>query len=399
MGTNLQDITKNKEFLNRLEELTATPSDSIKVVPPAKKLVNTNKLNAFLQANNTTQLIDIPESIIGQVLPAACWNCITYGEAATIASKLEGSTWKAIVIELIKYDISKFFTSEHTILRHPKPSYSMGQFVSTFRSSIRNAYNIKEYVEDISLPKLHITPELRKFCKTFENCLTKEYASHNEHRWAHSVITYDKKVPCKYHEQLLNLLEDVYKSYGRAMIDAEYPYGILISCYQPIFTLIWAQDWESELFKNIYLQSPYPLDSTDFRVCFTDAFKKAQKQSVKVTSHNILPVETVSHAEQNLEITQKDNSILNTQTGAGESLKILGLENQLYNITREKENLEYKHTLEEHKHNLELIKLKGALEGAQMDNDFLKFWVILLGVLVVIQFLFLVFVAVKFTLI
>ena len=255
MGTNLRDITKNKEFLSRLEELTATPPNSIKVVPPAKKLVNTNKLNAFLQANNT-QLIDIPESIIGQVLPAACWNCVTYGEAATIASKLEGSTWKAIVIELIKYDISKFFTSESTILRRPKPSYSMGQFVSTFRSSIRNAYNIKEYVEDISLPKLHITPELRKFCKTFENCLTKEYASHNEYRWARSVITYDKNVPCKYHEQLLNLLEDVYKSYGRVMIDAEYPYGILISCYQPIFTLIWAQGWESELFKNIYLQSP-----------------------------------------------------------------------------------------------------------------------------------------------
>ena len=63
MGTNLRDITKNKEFLNRLEELTATPPGSIKVAPPAKKLVNTNKLNAFLQANNTTQLIDIPESI------------------------------------------------------------------------------------------------------------------------------------------------------------------------------------------------------------------------------------------------------------------------------------------------------------------------------------------------
>lgn len=399
MGTNLRDITKNKEFLNRLEELTATPSDSIKVVPPAKKLVNTNKLNAFLQANNTTQLIDIPESIIGQVLPAACWNCITYGETATIASKLEGSTWKAIVIELIKYDISKFFASESTILRHPKPSYSMGQFVSTFRSSIRNAYNIKEYVEDISLPKLHITSELRKFCKTFENCLTKEYASHNEHQWARSVITYDKKVPCKYHEQLLTLLEDVYKSYDRVMIDAEYPYGILISCYQPIFTLIWAQDWESELFKNIYLQSPYPLNSTDFQVCFTDAFKKAHKQSVKVTSHNTLPVETVAHVEQNLEITQKDNSISNMPTKAGESLKILGLENQLYNITREKENLEYKHTLEEHRHNMELIKLKGDLECAQMDNDFLKFWVIFLGVLGVIQFLFLVFVAVKFTLI
>ena len=197
MGTNLRDITKNKEFLNRLEELTATPPGSIKVAPPAKKLVNTNKdtnnnkqifsftnkLNAFLQANNTTQLIDIPESIIGQVLPAACWNCITYGEAATIASKLEGSTWKAIVIELIKYDISKFFTSESTILRHPKPSYSMGQIVPTFRSSIRNAYNIKEYVDNISLPKLRITSELRKFCKTFESCLTKEYASHNEHRW------------------------------------------------------------------------------------------------------------------------------------------------------------------------------------------------------------------------
>ena len=287
-------------------------------------------------------------------------------------SKLEGSTWKAIVIELIKYDISKFFTSESTILRHPKPSYSMGQFVSTFRSSIRNAYNIKEYVDNISLPKLRITSELRKFCKTFESCLTKEYASHNEHRWARSVITYDKKVPCKYHEQLLNLLEDVYKSYGKVMIDAEYPYGILISCYQPIFTLIWAQDWESELFKNIYLQSPYPLNSTDFQVCFTDAFKKAHKQSVKVTSHNTLPVETITHVEQNLEITQKDNSISNIQTGAGESLKILGLENQLYNTTREKGKLE-------HRHNLELIKLKGDLRGAQIDNNFLKFWVILLG--------------------
>ena len=209
---------------------------------------------------------------------------------------------------------------------------------------------------------------------------------------ARSVITYDKKVPCKYHEQLLNLLEDVYKSYGRVMIDAEDPYGILISCYQPIFTLIWAQDWESELFKNIYLQSPYPLNSTDFQVRFTDAFKKAHKQSVKVTSHNTLPVKTITHGEQNSEITQKDNSISNMQTGAGESLKILGLENQLYNITREKEKLERKLTLE-------LIKLKGDLECAQMDNDFLRFWVILLGVLVVIQFLFFVCVAVKFTLI
>lgn len=153
-----------------------------------------------------------------------------------------------------------------------------------------------------------------------------------------------------------------------------------------------AQDWESELFKNIYLQSPYPLNSTDFQVCFTDTFKKAHKQSIKATSHNTLPVKTITHAERNLEITQKDNSISNMQTGAGESLKILGLENQLYNITRRKEELE-------HKHNLELIKLKGDLECAQMDNDFLKFWVIFLGVLVVIQFLFLVFVAVKFTLI
>ena len=176
------------------------------------------------------------------------------------------------------------------------------------------------------------------------------------------------------------------------MIDAEYPYGILISCYQPIFTLIWAQDWESELFKNIYLQSPYPLNSTDFQVCFTDAFKKAHKQSVKVTSCNTSPAETITHVEQNLEITQKDNSISNMQTGAGESLKILGLENQLYNITREKEKLEYNH-------NLELIKLKGKLECAQIDKDFLTFWVILLGVLTVIQFLLLIFVAVKFSLI
>ena len=40
MGTNLRDITKNKEFLNRLEELTATPPNSIKVAAPTKKLVN-----------------------------------------------------------------------------------------------------------------------------------------------------------------------------------------------------------------------------------------------------------------------------------------------------------------------------------------------------------------------
>ena len=87
------------------------------------------------------------------------------------------------------------------------------------------------------------------------------------------------------------------------------------------------------------------------------------------------------------------------QAEAGESLKILGLENQLYNITREKEKLE-------HKHNLELIKLKGKLECAQIDrdflqsdNNFLKFCAVFFGVLAIIQFLLLVFVAVKFSLI